>query len=300
MEFAISGTRAPDFIAFAREVERLGFDYVATGEHIFFHGPVPNAFINLAAAAAATSRIKLLSAITLFPVYPPALLAKLAAQLDYLSGGRFHLGAGVGGEFPKEFEAVGVPVKERGARTDEALEVVRKLLTGERVTFDGRFTKLSEVQLMPAPVQKPLPIWVAGRKEAAMRRVARFGDVWLPYMYSPERLARSLEAIRDFAGEAGRDPSDITPAIYLYTTVYPDEAKAKRIAAEIVGGNYQQDFSYMVDRYMLAGTPESCRRRLQEYIDAGAQKVVIQLGCPPEDLEAMLPRVAEEVVAAFR
>ena len=107
----------------AKNAEALGYEFLSTGEHVFFYGPVNNGLISLAAAAAVTTHIKLMSAITLVPLYPAALLAKQVTALDVISNGRFNLGVGVGGEFVKEFEACGVPVNERGARTNEALEV---------------------------------------------------------------------------------------------------------------------------------------------------------------------------------
>ncbi|MGE0730750.1 MAG: LLM class flavin-dependent oxidoreductase, partial [Acidimicrobiia bacterium] len=163
----------------ARRAEALGYDYLLTGEHLMFYTPVANNLVSLAAAAGATETIKLMSGIVLVPLYPAALLAKQVAMLDVVSGGRFSLGVGVGGEFPKEFEAVGVPVSERGARTDEALQVIDKLLTEKDVHFDGRFTKLNGVSIAPRGIQKPrLPFWVAGRKDVAMRRAARYAEGW--------------------------------------------------------------------------------------------------------------------------
>jgi alkanesulfonate monooxygenase SsuD/methylene tetrahydromethanopterin reductase-like flavin-dependent oxidoreductase (luciferase family) len=98
----------------ARTAEDAGYDGVATGEHLFFHGPHANAFVALAAAAGATSRVRLLSSLTVLPLYPAALAAKLATTLDQVSGGRFDMGVGVGGEYPPEFEAAGVDVRQRG------------------------------------------------------------------------------------------------------------------------------------------------------------------------------------------
>ncbi|HEY7007978.1 MAG TPA: LLM class flavin-dependent oxidoreductase, partial [Jatrophihabitantaceae bacterium] len=158
---------AGDVAAAARRAERDGFDAVACGEHIFFHGPVPNAFVSLAAAAGATQRIRLLSALTVLPVYPVALAAKLAATLDRVSGGRLDLGVGIGGEYPPEFDAVGVPVRERGRRTDEALELLGLLFRGEPVDYAGRYTTLRGQRLAPTPVQRPgPPVWIGGRREA--------------------------------------------------------------------------------------------------------------------------------------
>ena len=113
IEFGISMTLLRGAKDEARQAEHLGYDYLLTGEHVMFHTPVGNTLVSLAAAAGATERIKLMSGIALVPLYPAALLAKQVAVLDAVSDGRFSLGIGVGGEFPKEFDAVGVPVKER-------------------------------------------------------------------------------------------------------------------------------------------------------------------------------------------
>ena len=207
IEFGLSMRRSDDVAAQARQIEELGYDYATSGEHVFFHVPVSNAFISLAVAAGATSTLKLMSTITLLPLYPAVLAAKQAAALDVASGGRFNLGVGVGGELPKEFEASGVPVTERGARTNEALEVMRRLFTEDDVHFEGRFTTLSGVTLAPKPTQKPgPPVWISGRKDAAWKRAARYGDAWLPYMYTPEMLVESNERIAEL-GLTGLLPS---------------------------------------------------------------------------------------------
>src|ERR1019366_2675228 len=199
----------------ARTAEQLGFDFVACGEHVFFHGPVSNAFVGLSAAAAVTDRGRLVSALTVLPLYPAALVAKMAASLDRLSGGRFTLGVGVGGEYPAEFAACGAPVQRRGAKADESLTVLRSLLGGQAVTLNGEFAQLDGLTLQPPPVQQPLPIWVGGRAAAAQRRAGRFGDAWLPYMVTPQMLARGLESVRGFAASCGRPAGAVSGAVFL-------------------------------------------------------------------------------------
>ena len=129
IEFGIGLRRLDDVADDAKIAEDLGYSYLCAGEHVFFYGPINNGLIALAAAAGATSSIKLISTITLVPLYPPAMLAKQVATLATISGNRFNIGVGVGGEFAKEFEACGVPVHERGARTNVALEVMQRLWT---------------------------------------------------------------------------------------------------------------------------------------------------------------------------
>src|SRR6516164_522582 len=138
---------ATDVAAAAREAGELGFAAVHCGEHLFFHGPAPQALATLAVAAAVTERVSLVSAVTLLPVYPAVVIAKLATVVDIASNGRLELGVGVGGEFPKEFAAAGVDVAERGARADEALEVLRALFSGRPVTHRGRWANLNDVTL---------------------------------------------------------------------------------------------------------------------------------------------------------
>ncbi len=299
-QFGLAEGLLGDTIEQAKQAEELGFDYLSTGEHLMFHGAVPNGLISLAAAAGATSTIKLLSSITLVPLYPAALLAKLVATLDVVSGGRFSLGVGVGGEFPKEFDAVGVPVTERGARTNEALEVIDRLLTERDVTFDGRFTSLDGVTIAPPPVQRPRPpIWVSGRQDAAIRRAARHGDGWLPYLYTPERLAESMDKVSAFAAEAGRPDGSVAGGIYLFTCVNDDRDRALELASEQLSRQYNQDFSELVGKYALAGSPEDCLARIDEYRQAGAGTVILAHGCPHHYVDENRAAIADGIIGAF-
>ena len=259
----------------ARAAEDTGYDGVATGEHLFFHGPVTNGFVSLAAAAGATSRIRLLSALTVLPLYPAALAAKLATTVDQVSGGRFDLGVGVGGEHPPEFVAAGCDVGDRGARADEALELFRALWSGGPVDFAGRFTTVPGLTLDPGPVQPGgPPIWLGGRRPPAVRRAGRYADVWMPYMYTPEQVARSLAEVRGAAERAGRDPSAVQGAVFCWGAVHEDPATARADAVGTVSAVYQQDFAPLADRYLLHGDPDRVVARAREYADAGATTLV--------------------------
>ncbi|MGY1637616.1 LLM class flavin-dependent oxidoreductase [Geodermatophilus sp. SYSU D00742] len=259
----------------ARAAEAAGYDGIASGEHLFFHSPHPNGFVALAAAAGATTDIRLLSSLTVLPLYPAALAAKLATTLDRVSGGRFDLGVGVGGEHPPEFVAAGVDVAERGARADEALELFRALWAGGPVEFAGRFTQVPGLALDPGPVQPGgPPIWLGGRRPPAIRRAGRFADVWMPYMYTPEQLARSLAEVREAAEAAGRDPGGVRGAVFCWGGVDEDAARSRRQVVETVSAVYQQDFDPLADRYLLHGDPDRVAARAREYADAGAETLV--------------------------
>ncbi|MFQ6028780.1 MAG: LLM class flavin-dependent oxidoreductase, partial [Dehalococcoidia bacterium] len=233
---------AAEIAAEARWLEDLGYEYLSAGEH-FMRGNPPGAthaaLPLLAVAAGATERIRLLSSIVLTPFYHPLLLAKFCATLDIASGGRLTLGVGVGGEFPMEFEAAGLNIRQRGRRTNECLEVLQQLWTGAPVTFQGRHFQMQDVAINPPPTQQPHPpVWVAGRRDAAMLRAVRYADGWLPYFYSPERYLDSVTKINQFAQEAERDLSDFQWAFFPYISIYPTEEEAANVAAEALGGRY--------------------------------------------------------------
>ncbi|MFD7011952.1 LLM class flavin-dependent oxidoreductase [Rhodococcus jostii] len=284
--------------AMARRAENLGFDLLACGEHVFFHVPAPNAFVALAAAAGATDRIRLLSAVTLLPTYPAALAAKMAATLDGVSGGRFELGIGVGGEYAPELLACGVDPSERGARTNEALKVMAHLFTGEPLTYEGRFARYEDVRLSPTPVQRPgPPIWVGGRKPVSLRRAAKYADIWMPYLTTPERLSEGLAAINSHP----ELPSERTVdgAVLCWSAVGSDSAVARRTASQALGEIYKQDFAGL-GRYIPAGTSAEVAARMQEYGEAGAETVLFAPACPPEEFDVMVQMFAEEVAPLLR
>jgi probable F420-dependent oxidoreductase len=285
----------------ARFLEAAGFDLLAAGEHLFFYGPVPNAFVTLAAAAGATSRIRLVSAIALLPLYPAALAAKLAASLDRVSGGRFEFGIGAGGEYPAEFTAVGVDPATRFRRVEEGLDVMRKLFTGDRVSFDGEFTTLRDVALDPPPMQAGgPPIWLGGRKPGAIRRAGRYADVWLPYMVDPVQMRDGLSRVRDAAVDEGRTPTDVSGAVFAWTCVDQDGDWARRTGIEVVSKAYSQDFAPLADRYLVLGSPEQVAARLAEFVEAGAQRILIQPACAPSDRQRILDTLAADVLPRLR
>jgi len=285
----------------AQAAEAAGFDYLGCGEHLFFHGPVPNAFITLAAAAGATTTIRLVSTITPLPLYPAALAAKLAATLDRVSGGRFELGVGAGGEYPPELAAVGVDPATRFRRIDEALSVIQLLFRGEPTHFAGEFTTLEGVTLDPAPAQPGgPPIWLGGRKDGALRRAGRFADVWMPYMVDPARLATGLDRVHDAAAAAGREPGAVAGAVFLWTCVDPDEAWARETGIAAVSATYAQDFAPLADRYLALGTPERVAARIAEFAEAGAARVMVQVAAEPADRSRVLRTIADDLLPRVR
>ena len=278
-------------------LEDLPIDSIWTGGHVASRNPSTEAMASLARLSAATTRVKIGTSILLLPLYPPAIVAKQVADLDRATGGRLILGVGVGGEYPQEFRACGVPIQERGRRTDEAIPLLRRLWRAEEITHDGRFYPMAGVRIHPAPAQPGgPPIVVAGRREPAMRRAARLGDGWMPYLYSPRRYADSVRRIREYAAEDGRDLSGFGWYAFVFVNVGPDGDRAREQAARSMGGSYGQDFREMVDHVAAAGTPDEVGQKVQAFVDAGARHFVFMPAAGDGSPDAVIHRLLEDVV----
>jgi probable F420-dependent oxidoreductase len=146
--------------------------------------------------------------VIILPQRQTVLVAKQAAALDVLSGGRLRLGIGIGWN-PVEYEALGEDFKNRGRRSEEQVEVLRKLWTQELVTYEGQWHKITDAGLNPLPIQRPIPIWFGGSDDRALRRLARLGDGWFPLMGPDDTCRAAIDKIGSYAREAGRDPKSI-------------------------------------------------------------------------------------------
>ena len=289
----------PDlFRELARRAEEAGYDSLWAGDHISFTNPILDVTVALATFAAVTSRITIGAGIVLLPLRPPALVAKAFSSLDYISVGRVVLGIGVGGEGPKDFEAVGVPIGERGARADEAMLAVRELFANVPASFGGRFSRFEGVSIEPRAAQrKGPPLWVGGRSEAALRRAGRLGDGWLPIWVSPERYAVGWSDVHQHAEAAGRDPDALVPAAVVPALVADDGPRAREEVQVYLGGRYGTAFSpQAVERYCIAGTPGECTARVRAYAAAGARHLVFNPAVPPGRLLEQVDRLAEVVL----
>jgi probable F420-dependent oxidoreductase len=276
-------------------LEEMGADSLWTGGHIASRNPSPEAMMRLAHLAEQTIQVAIGTAILLLPLYPPALVAKQIADLDHLSGGRIALGVGIGGEYPQEFRAAGVPITERGARLNEAIPLLRKLWTAEEISHDGRFYPMDDVKIHPAPRQGgALPVIVAGRQEPAMRRAALMGDGWMPYMYSPRRFRQSVETVRSHAVDAGRELSRFSWALFTPVNVQADGDAARKEAAAFLGGTYNQSFEEMISHVGAVGTPTEVAKRLTEYVEAGVRHFVF-LPCTRDSTDYQARVVLEEI-----
>jgi alkanesulfonate monooxygenase SsuD/methylene tetrahydromethanopterin reductase-like flavin-dependent oxidoreductase (luciferase family) len=264
------------FLDAARLSEESGFDAVWVGDHLHVPSPVYDSTVVLAAVAATTSRVSLGFGVMLLGLRHPAWVAKQLTTIDAIAPGRLLLGVGVGGEFPAEFEALGLSVKRRGRLLDDALDELPAWLQGR-----------STPPLSPTIGQMP-PIWVGGRSDAALQRAARVGDGWLGTWMSPERIGAVGETLAQLAAEHGRS----RPALGLAVSVHVDanEGRAREAAEDYTQAMYGMPFE-KVAKYTPVGSAERVAEQLAAYAAAGVQEFVLTplMGEPL----AQIPRLAE-------
>jgi len=206
---------------YAQAVEGLGYSHLVVFDHVLgadparrpgwsgytsrdmFHEP----FV-LFGYLAALTHLELLPAVIILPQRQTALVAKQAAEVDVLTGGKLRLGVGVGWN-PVEYEALGMNFHTRGRVEEEQIEVLRLLWSQEIVSYKGQFHTITEAGLNPLPVRRSIPIWMGGRADALLRRTARLGDGWLPQGKPDERMREAVERLQSYIREAGRDPSKV-------------------------------------------------------------------------------------------
>jgi len=204
-----------------------GWDSPYTYQHAF-HEP----FALFAFCAAVTRRIELVTGVLILPQRQTTLVAKQAAEVDVLSGGRLRLGIGVGWN-PVEFEALGENIHTRGKRIEEQLEVMRLLWTRELVTYEGQWHRVPDAGIKPLPVQPPIPVWMGGESEPVLRRAARLADGWITLQtFRPGPAAQhAVDRLHRLVREAGRDPAAFGIEGRVALAQVTPEARAKEMAA---------------------------------------------------------------------
>ena len=290
-----SGTQAPslqEYAAFFRQAEDLGFDSLWVIDRVFHHIGIMDPLTLLTSAATLTSRIRLGTAVLLLAFRNPVLVAKSAATLDCLSGGRLTLGVSLGGR-DKEWPALGVPVKQRVSRFRENLAIMRQLWAESNVTYHGRYYQLEDVQMYPKPVQRPgIPVIFGGQADPVLQRAAQDADGWVAGVSgSVEAFAQNWQKVRMYAQAAGRNPDSLESGKLMYIIVGPDRERCReRLVEETTG---YTGAHYDVDNYCAFGPLEECAAKIQRFIDAGAKTII--LGPPwPEVEQAKL--IANQVV----
>ncbi|MAN95297.1 MAG: LLM class F420-dependent oxidoreductase [Chloroflexi bacterium] len=274
-------------IDLAARCEDLGFDSVWASEHVFNVSyvydrigdrPYYEPLTVLTYVAAKTSTIGLGTSVLVLPYHNPIRLAKVAATLDVLSGGRMMLGVGVG-VIEEELEAMGSPFAERGAITDETIAIMKELWTNEDPSYQGKYHSFSGMKFTPKPVQKPhIPIIIGGTSKAAIRRAARSGAAWHPTALSPEVLAQGMEYLKEQVVTAGRDPSEVEVSV-----------------SAAIGSTHNHN------RYSLGEDPEEVLERAQKYQEMGVGRLVVSPNTRDQSqLRPIMEMIAEVVIPAVR
>jgi len=279
----VGPSETPDvdaILAYAERAEALGFESLWAWDHVILGVepafPILDAVGILTAIAARTRRIKLGTGVMVLPLRNPTVAAKALGTLDAVSKGRLILGVAAGW-YAREFDAVGVPFKQRGRLFERNLEILTRLWTEDRVTLQADEFNLRDAVMRPRTVQRPRPpILIGGYVDAVLKRAATKGDGWLTYFYTPESYRKAWEKIEGFAREAGRDPKTLTGtnqlAIYVGRSRAETEAPMRRwletewdVAA----------WSESTIEHAIRGSVEECVAQLRAHAATGVDRLIL-------------------------
>jgi len=274
--------------------EALGYDSVWVMDHLLNAGyirerlddrPYYHPLATLSYLAATTRRVALGTSVLVLPYHDPVELAKYAATLDQMSGGRVLLGVGAGA-MTEEFEALGVPFRQRGALTNESMAIMKELWISPDPTYKSARRNLAGFKFSPKPVQRPtIPMWVGGSSEGALRRAATLGDGWHPTGMTPEQFAAGRADVRRLAAAAGRDPDALAMSIRVEVEVGGQASSARAAGRARLPGDD-------VDR-MIAG--------IRAYRRAGVEHIVLALNSGDmARITALMIDIARKVVPECR
>lgn len=293
----MSGFASPEDARHTVEhAETLGFDSLWVGDHVAFPVPIMDALIQLALAAGYTKKISLGTCVYLLPLRHPTPVAKQVGTLDRILGGRLVFGVGVGGEFPNEYAACGVPVQQRGARLSEGIEMLKALWRAEPVSFEGRYYALDDVQMLPAPATPGgPPIWCGGRSKAALSRAGRLADGYISYAVDADMYGDALAVIDGAGQQAGRDMEGFQRAHMHFVRIDNSFEEAHQTATEHLSRRYAMDFSKPAKRYAALGKPVDVAAAIVKFREAGASQIVLDLTGPMAERDEQLQRFSEEV-----
>jgi probable F420-dependent oxidoreductase len=291
------GGDGADFLRRAVDVgEAYGYDSIWLSDRIV-GGRFPlEPIVALSMVAAYSQKLKFGPSVLAVPLRNPVLLAKELATLDFLSHGRLLPAVGLGNDMG-EYAALGIPPEDRGARADEAIEVMRHLCREEKVTFEGRFFTLHDVGIVPRPVQQPsMPIWIGGRTKAAQRRVGRVGDGWLVSQATPDEVAQGIDVIASTAAANGRSvDADHVGAMVGFALGSTAEEAASTAGPYLTA---RRPDATPVE-YSAFGSPENVAAALHRYVAAGASKFVVRPLCAPPDALDQLAWFGRDVLPLF-
>jgi probable F420-dependent oxidoreductase len=270
--------RIDELLATARRAEQLGFTSLWAWDHLFLGSRQPfpqlEALTTLAVLAGHTTTIELGTGVLVLPIRDPALLAKTAASIQAISGGRLRLGVAAGW-YEREFHATGTPFKNRGRIFERNLEICMDLWTKDEVTGSWDDLSFRRVKMLPAPQPRP-QVLIGGYVDRVLKRAATLGDGWLTYFYTPEAFAESWSKIERFAEEAGRDPAELRSLNQLPICIGPSKEAARARTGPWLASYFDTpEWSNATPDSAICGTPEDCAEQIAAHLDAGVQEICL-------------------------
>ena len=257
-----------------RRAEQAGADALWACDHLFWHGPCLECLVVLTVAATVTERAALGSCVVQLPLRRAVAVAKQAATLQTLSRGRLILGVGVGSH-PGEYEQVGAAYHRRGHDLDTGIgELHRAWGSGHGVDRGDTTSGDATERYRQLPSAAPVPVWVGGSSEAALRRAAHLADGWMPLFLSVDEYADATERLGKESDAAGRPASAVTAAMVLFVSIDDDRARGAARGTAWMGSLYGLP-PKAFDRHLVAGTPDEVAARVAEYRSAGARHVAV-------------------------
>jgi len=280
---SVESTQPEAIRAYVQHAEALGFHSIWAGDHVFYHMDVAQPLTLLTWVAALTSRVRLGTSVMLSSYLNPVLLAKAAATLDTLSGGRLTLGISTGGT-EAEYRSIGIPYEQRTGRLLEMTRIMRKFWSEEDgVNYEGRYYTIENGNIRPKPVQKPgVPIYFGANSEAMMKRAARLADGWCAASGpNIEQFLASVGRIHDWAAEAGRDPDTLGFVKQHNVSIDANPELAKQRAQEHFQRYYGPRFNIASTTF---GTLGQVTDELAGFTDTAAREITLALELPNLDL----------------
>ena len=276
--------------------EAGGVDSIWQSDSLVSKMPFLECMSVMAALAGATKRLKFGMGVLALGLRDPFLVARQCATIDYLSKGRLLPAFGIGALAMPDWSTLGIPNKDQGSRMDEAIEIMARLWRGEAVDFEGRHFQYKDATIAPLPAQQPLPLWLGGASQAAIRRTGRFGTGWLAGFESPEEIGPIVAAINQCAQESGRtiDPEHFGAGFFFHISHgigESGEPLRERLRRRFNGRN--------LDHIVVQGDAARVIARIAEYRAAGITKFVLRpLGADDDEICAQTRRMIDEVIPA--
>ncbi|MPZ50172.1 MAG: LLM class flavin-dependent oxidoreductase [Dehalococcoidia bacterium] len=272
--------------AWVLKAEALGFDSIWAGDHVFYRVDVPQPLHLLTWVAAQTSRVRLGTAIMLTSYLNPVHLAKSAATLDALSGGRLTLGVSIGGT-EAEYHSIGVPMEQRLGRLLENVAIMKKLWAGDDVSYEGRYYQVKDASIKPKPAQPGgVPVYFGSQREPMLRRIGRTADGWVSSAgTSTDAFLDGVKDIRRFAKEKGREPDSLGFAKLHFASIGRDKAEAAGLAHKHFDAYYGR--TYNVETGVAHGTVSEVREELSRFLETEAPAMTVVIEPPGLGLEQL-------------